>query len=66
MGNGRLDTRCSDESGATAAEYAIMVALIAMVIFGAVALLGSTLFDSYECTGEHVSELTGDPASVTC
>ena len=30
----------NDESGATAVEYALMVALIAVVIIGAVTLLG--------------------------
>jgi Flp pilus assembly pilin Flp len=43
-----------------------MAALIALVIFGAVAALGTSLFESYECTGEHVSQLTDDPRSVTC
>ena len=55
-----------NESGATSVEYALMAALIALVIFGAVAYLGTSLFDSYECTGEHVSQLTDDPRSVTC
>ncbi len=38
-----------DEEGATAVEYGLMVALIAIVIIGAVTLLGnnlSTLFSS--------------------
>lgn len=54
------------EDGATAVEYALMAALIAMVIVGAVAYLGTALFESYECTGEHVSQLTDDPHSVDC
>jgi pilus assembly protein Flp/PilA len=32
-----------DEKGATAVEYGLMVALIAVVIIGAVTLLGGTL-----------------------
>ena len=32
-----------DEEGATAVEYGLMVALIAIVIIGAVTLLGDTL-----------------------
>ena len=46
----RLQTRISTrDRGATAVEYGLMVALIAIVIIGAVALLGgklSTLFSS--------------------
>ena len=38
-----LRTRSSGEPGATAVEYALMVALIAMVIFGTVYLLGPQL-----------------------
>ena len=44
-----LRTRASEESGATAVEYALMVALIAAVIIAAVSLLGtnaSTKFNS--------------------
>ena len=33
--------------GATAAEYAILVSLIAIVIFGAVALLGQNVLDIF-------------------
>lgn len=36
-----------DEKGATAVEYGIMVALIAVVIIAAVTLLGSTLGDMF-------------------
>ena len=38
----------SDEKGATAVEYGIMVALIAVVIIVAVTLLGGTLTDMFE------------------
>ncbi|MCI0142349.1 Flp family type IVb pilin [Arthrobacter bambusae] len=36
-----------DEKGATAVEYGIMVALIAVVIIAAVTLLGGTLNDTF-------------------
>jgi pilus assembly protein Flp/PilA len=44
-----LRTRAQDERGATAVEYALMVALIAAVIIGVVTVLGqnsSSKFDS--------------------
>jgi pilus assembly protein Flp/PilA len=37
-----------DEKGATAVEYGIMVALIAVVIIAAVALLGGYLNDAFQ------------------
>jgi pilus assembly protein Flp/PilA len=44
-----LKTRAAEEGGATAVEYALMVALIAVVIIAAVAFIGknaSTQFNS--------------------
>lgn len=38
----------SDEQGATAAEYALLVALIALVIFASVGLLGDELIRLFE------------------
>ncbi|CAH0260944.1 Flp family type IVb pilin [Microbacterium sp. Bi128] len=38
----------SDEKGATAVEYGIMVALIAVVIIVAVSLLGGSLTDMFK------------------
>jgi pilus assembly protein Flp/PilA len=38
----------NDESGATAVEYALMVALIAVVIIVAVTALGTTLEGTFE------------------
>lgn len=38
----------NDEKGATAVEYGIMVALIAVVIIFAVTALGTTLNDMFE------------------
>jgi pilus assembly protein Flp/PilA len=40
--------RAQDEGGATAVEYALMVALIAVVIIGAVTLLGTASSDKFE------------------
>ena len=37
-----------DERGATAVEYGLMVALIAIVIIGAVTLLGGNLRDLFD------------------
>jgi Flp pilus assembly pilin Flp len=64
LGVGMLGVR--GEDGATAVEYALMAALIAMVIFVAVIGLGRNLGESYDCTAEHVEQLRSDPGSVTC
>ena len=40
-------TLWKDESGATAIEYGLLAALIAVVIIGAVASLGGTLDDTF-------------------
>ena len=42
-----LATRRDDERGATAVEYGLMVALIAVVILGAVQALGTNLRDMF-------------------
>jgi Flp pilus assembly pilin Flp len=39
--------RLEDQAGATAIEYALMLALIAMVIFAAVAFLGHSTNNAY-------------------
>ena len=49
----------SHEYGATAVEYAIMAALIAVVIIGAVAAVGNTLNEGYECAASAVGALPG-------
>ena len=64
----------SDEKGATAVEYGIMVSLIAVVIIVAVTLLGGTLsstFDSVQCSvkgGAYTAAAAGSPAGTagTC
>jgi pilus assembly protein Flp/PilA len=43
----RLASRLDDERGATAVEYGLMVALIAVVIIAAVTLLGTNLRDMF-------------------
>lgn len=52
-----------DESGATAIEYGLLAALIAVVIIGAVATLGRTLDDTFESVntqiGTEVPDLAG-------
>ncbi|TSE14937.1 Flp family type IVb pilin [Arthrobacter sp. KBS0703] len=62
-----------DQKGATAVEYGIMVALIAVVIIVAVTTLGGNLkasFDSVACTvkGGTMAVATGAPAgtAATC
>lgn len=45
------------EDGATAVEYGIMVALIALVIFSGVALLGTNLGETYDCAASAVGVL---------
>lgn len=47
-----------DAEGATAVEYGIMVALIAVVIIGAVTFLGSSVQDSFCETGQELSDAT--------
>jgi pilus assembly protein Flp/PilA len=50
----------NDESGATAVEYGIMVALIAVVIIGAVALIGTNLADTFDSTADAVAGIVGE------
>jgi pilus assembly protein Flp/PilA len=44
-----------DESGATAIEYGLLAALIAVVIIGAVATLGTTLQGTFESVDERIN-----------
>jgi pilus assembly protein Flp/PilA len=50
-----LQVRLQDEEGATAVEYALMVALIAVVIIGAVTLLGEAASSSFAETEGAIS-----------
>lgn len=49
-----LKTRASEEGGATAVEYALMVALIAAVIIGAVTILGQNAEQKFTDVGTAV------------
>jgi pilus assembly protein Flp/PilA len=46
-----LETRSADERGATAVEYGLMVALIAVFIIGAVTFLGESLDTLFRSIG---------------
>lgn len=50
-----VQQRLSSEDGATAIEYALMVALIAMVIIAAVTFIGLSTNQLYEDVGAAVS-----------
>jgi pilus assembly protein Flp/PilA len=56
-----LKARAADEGGATAVEYALMVALIAVVIIAAVSFLGQSASDQFQCVGDSV-----DTAANAC
>ncbi len=49
-----LKSRASEEGGATAVEYALMVALIAAVIIGAVTILGTNSRDKFQTVSDAV------------
>ena len=49
----------TSERGATAVEYAVMVALIAAVIILAVIFLGRTASSTFSCTAQTVSTQAG-------
>ena len=53
-----------DESGATAIEYGLLAALIAVVIIGAVATLGSTLNDTFTTVNDEIENPTGLAGSI--
>lgn len=50
-----LKTRAADEGGATAVEYALMVALIAVVIIAAVTFLGKSASKQFNSVGSAVN-----------
>jgi len=54
-----LKTRAAEEGGATAVEYALMVALIAVVIIAAVAFLGRSASTQFNTVGGCVSTPAG-------
>lgn len=48
-------SRFADESGATAVEYALMVALIAVVIIAAVSFIGTSASSQFNSVGSAVN-----------
>ena len=50
-----LTERASEERGATAVEYALMVALIAVVIIAAVAFIGKSASTQFNYVGGQVN-----------
>jgi pilus assembly protein Flp/PilA len=50
-----LKWRVSEERGATAVEYALMVALIAVVIIVAVTFLGNASSEKFQLVGDEIS-----------
>ena len=51
----RIQARLGSEDGATAIEYALMIALIAVVIIVAVTFLGVSTSDKFQQVGDAVS-----------
>jgi len=51
----RIKNFFKDESGATAVEYGLMVALIAVVIIAAVTTLGTNLQGTFQTAGNAVA-----------
>src|SRR5205814_7812360 len=54
-----LKTRAQDEGGATAVEYALMVALIAVVIIAAVAFIGKSASSQFNHVGNCINTPSG-------
>jgi pilus assembly protein Flp/PilA len=50
-----LKSRVEEEIGATAVEYALMVALIAVVIIAAVAFIGNSASNQFSTVGSAVN-----------
>jgi pilus assembly protein Flp/PilA len=50
-----MKVRAQEERGATAVEYALMVALIAVVIIAAVTFIGTSASDKFDQVGEAVN-----------
>ena len=49
-----------EEEGATAVEYGLMVALIAIVIIAAVTLVGTSLNEVFSDVAENLGGVTGE------
>ena len=50
----RIRRFLSDDSAATAVEYAVMLALIIMAVIGAVAAVGQSTADSFNSTNSKI------------
>ncbi|HEX9889788.1 MAG TPA: Flp family type IVb pilin [Nitriliruptorales bacterium] len=61
----RMKALRESELGATAVEYGIMVALIAVVIIAAVWGIGQALKDDFECVSDYL-EYTDQDGSPAC
>jgi pilus assembly protein Flp/PilA len=59
-------SRVRSDEGATAVEYGIMVALIAIVIIAAVFALGGTLSDNFERVDECVDAAGSEDLPANC
>jgi len=51
-----LTSLVKDESGASAVEYGLMVAAVAITIITAVFFLGQELNDLFNCVGESINQ----------
>lgn len=56
--HGRPSRRRRSERGASLVEYALLVALIAVVLVGAVTLLGETANDSFQGSSSSIVDAT--------
>lgn len=56
----------ADESGATAIEYGLIAALMAVVVIAAVALLGDPLKQAFCQIGETMTSGANDGGLATC
>lgn len=54
----KIYAHINNDRGASAVEYGLLVALIAVVIIGAVSLLGNNLSDIFQTVADNVSDST--------
>lgn len=55
---GRITRRCGSDAGSTAAEYALIVGLIAIVVVAAVVFLGGSVSGLFDSSASRVSSAT--------
>lgn len=55
---GRVTRHCGSDAGSTAAEYALIAGLIAMVVVTAVVFLGGSVLDLFDSSASSVSSAT--------